>query len=834
MKVSLFDFQEEGIKRLKVKLKNASILGDFNNPQAISFSSPTGSGKTVMMTALFEKILFGDEDTEPNLDRVTLWLSDMPELNEQTKKKIHRMSSKIKTSQLVTIESDFDEQFFEKGKIYFLNTQKLGSDKLLTKKRDGRSFTIWETINNTAKNNPKEFIVVIDEAHRGMQRTEKNHKTIMQKFILGSSEDNLDIIPIVIGISATPKRFEDLLQGTSHTIHKEYINPEDVRDSGLLKERILIHYPDNPTDVEYTLLVEALEKWDEMCDLWDNYSHDETEEIVKPILVVQVQDGDKKSITKTDLSQCISAIENKIGRSLEYGEIVHNFNEVGDITIDNYIIKNVEASKIQDDNNIKVVFFKMSLSTGWDCPRAEVMMSFRKAEDLTYITQLLGRMIRTPLSRRIEKEAALNDVHLFLPNYDKESVEAVINALNNSEDAPPSNVSTSKKGVTLYKNKNLQTVFENMTDLITYQVNKSRYQRAIKRVVALGRRLTFDEVDVTALSEIKEKIINEIISSIDQLKNTEKFNEKIQDLVKVKINTVAIKNTTNQIESNNEAIINATQIDLDKYFNISGRILGNGLNLEYWKSVRTQDNKLADYEIKLNLIAFTRTTEELDRLERKCNELFDEYYQKYRKKISKLKEQSRVIYNQLRTSYSDPQDISWIFPESIDFQVGDTPKEFEKHLYVNSSNQFKVSLDQWEEDVLNMELKSSDVVAWLRNIDRKNWALQIPYESGNTVLPMFPDLLIIREKEDDYYFDILEPHNPSLKDNVEKAIGLAKFAEKHDGLYDRIQLIRKYKGANGEENYYRLDLGKESVRKKVLLINTNSQLDDLFKELATL
>ena len=46
------------------------------------------------------------------------------------------------------------------------------------------------------------------------------------------------------------------------------------------------------------------------------------------------------------------------------------------------------------------MFFKMALSTGWDCPRAEVMMSFRRAEDHTYIAQLLGRMVRTPLARR--------------------------------------------------------------------------------------------------------------------------------------------------------------------------------------------------------------------------------------------------------------------------------------------------------------------------------------------------------------------------------------------------------------------------------------------------
>ena len=39
------------------------------------------------------------------------------------------------------------------------------------------------------------------------------------------------------------------------------------------------------------------------------------------------------------------------------------------------------------------------------CPRAETMMSFRRAEDYTYIAQLLGRVIRTPLARRVATNA---------------------------------------------------------------------------------------------------------------------------------------------------------------------------------------------------------------------------------------------------------------------------------------------------------------------------------------------------------------------------------------------------------------------------------------------
>ena len=51
---------------------------------------------------------------------------------------------------------------------------------------------------------------------------------------------------------------------------------------------------------------------------------------------------------------------------------------------------------MQDDTWVRVLIAKDAISTGWDCPRAEVMVSFRPASDQTYIAQMLGRMVRTP------------------------------------------------------------------------------------------------------------------------------------------------------------------------------------------------------------------------------------------------------------------------------------------------------------------------------------------------------------------------------------------------------------------------------------------------------
>jgi len=79
-----------------------------------------------------------------------------------------------------------------------------------------------------------------------------------------------------------------------------------------------------------------------------------------------------------------------------------------------------------------------------------------------------------------------------------------------------------------------------------------------------------------------------------------------------------------------------------------------------------------------------------------------------------------------------------------------------------------------------------------------------------------------------YIFDVLEPHDPSRNDNVPKAKGMAQFAEKHSDDFGRIQLIRKKKGADNKEHFYRLDMCKLNIRKKVRSVSSDTELDKIF------
>lgn len=438
MKVELFSFQKRALA--DIRMKTAEAMGSYNRthaPQVVSFTAPTGAGKTIIMASLIESIFFGDENYVEQPTAILVWLSDSPQLNEQSKLKIDTKADKIRLSQCVTISEDsFDQEVFEDGHIYFLNTQKLSTTSKLTKNGDGRTYTIWQTLANTVHNKSDRLYFIIDEAHRGMQGREAGKATtIMQKFIKGSRIDGIPPMPVVIGMSATTQRFNTLVEGTSSTIHKSVVTADEVRASGLLKDRIVITYPEEDAiNNDMAILQAAADDWKEKWEHWTQYCYEQHYAYVNPILIVQVLNGSGKKLTDTDLDDCLRKIEERTGVKFESGQVVHTFGQTtASIQVNGLDIRYEEPSRIAEDRNIRLVFFKENLSTGWDCPRAETMMSFKRASDATYIAQLLGRMVRTPMQMHIQVDDVLNDVHLYLPYFNEDTVKDVIEALQNSE-----------------------------------------------------------------------------------------------------------------------------------------------------------------------------------------------------------------------------------------------------------------------------------------------------------------------------------------------------------------------------------------------------------------
>ncbi len=200
-----------------------------------------------------------------------------------------------------------------------------------------------------------------------------------------------------------------------------------------------------------------------------------------------------------------------------------------------------------------------------------------------------------------------------------------------------------------------------------------------------------------------------------------------------------------------------------------------------------------------------------------------------RRAISHLTESKKNVYERMVNASAVPVEVLWELPPTIECSVSGAGFFDNRHLYLAEDGSFRAALNNWESELVAEEMKNG-AVCWLRNMERKKWALTVPYEVNGAAVPMYPDLVVVRADAGGYVFDILEPHDPSRKDNCPKAAGLAKFADRHWDKYGRIQLIRRQKGPDGKEHFYRLDMSNPDVRQKVRGITTNEELDRIFAE----
>ena len=363
--------------------------------------------------------------------------------------------------------------------------------------------------------------------------------TIMQKFILGSVADNMPSMPLVIGMSATLDRFQTLANNSDSTqMPKVDVTPDEVRESGLLKDKINIHHPnDGEAFAEMTYLAQAAKEWKDKCNHWEAYKQHEDVDVC-PALVVQVKNGRNGVVSETDLDECIRQIESNAGVTLQQGEVVHTFNNGDVINMNGLEVKYLDPSRIADEKTVRVIFFKDNLSTGWDCPRAETMMSFKIATGYTNIAQLLGRMVRTPLQKRIETDDTLNEVNLYLPNFNSVTVERVKREL---EGNIPADIETHPKEKQILELRgNLpcgisrQEVFEaiNNAQIDSYAIPKKGITNYKKALFKLCHLLVRTRLCRNATKDLLADIVGKITSFIKQLEDNGQY-EETMDSVRV-------------------------------------------------------------------------------------------------------------------------------------------------------------------------------------------------------------------------------------------------------------------------------------------------------------
>lgn len=822
MRIVLKQFQEDAVARFARFLRGASrdaLAGDL---QSVLLSSTTGSGKTVMLTRAIELLLAGDEGEPPMSDAVFLWITDQPELNEQTRRKMLQTSSILTADDIVVVDASTDEEALQGGKVYFINTQKLGVEKALVSPGDRRSYTFWETIRNTISTSPGRFFLIVDEAHRGMTEDEVGQAqatTIIQKFIKGSPGE-IPAVPIVVGVSATPERYNQLIGGTGRMHRPVEVDVEDVRESGLIKDVIVIHHPKENAPADVTLLRESARVIKAFRDAWERYCIEQNEPPIRPLLVVQVRDAHGADIlSETDIAEAMRVLREELG-PLSSDAWAHSFQEGVAIPVAGETLRYLAPSDISEDPDVMVIFFKTSLNTGWDCPRAEAIMSFRPASDATNIAQLVGRLVRTPLARRVDDNELLNSVSLFLPHYNKASLAKVVAKLARPDDgALPLEVKDSGDVVELVRAADSSATFEALEQLPSYVIPRRRKVSQVRRVMKFARLLTNDGINNGAIGAARDALLAVINAEYSQKHQTPQFKRIVERRGRVTVEIVNWEVGTDELTEAASVSLDISSENIDDLFEAAGRKLNEGLHKAWWRE-RARAEPGRREAIKLELFALCIDGDLLLKLEATAQQLTQTWLTEHRDEISDLSEGSRAAYAEIRNLAGTPELTPIVYPSKI---AGRPADDFwQKHLFVDEDGLFPAALNRAEADVVNQLVEDEHVIGWLRNTDRKSWSLCVPYTSDGEVRAMYPDFLAVRRDRERLVVDLIEPHTISLADAPAKAAGLAQFAAKHADRFGKIKLI-----LIDQTKSRTFDLSDEATRDRIRAVQLPTQLKQL-------
>lgn len=798
MKYTLLPFQAKAGGQLDHRLDHAlrAWRDGRNSPQSIALSAITGAGKTVIATAVIERALTEHPDV------VFVWVTDDPALNRQTATKMLR-SSTIDADSIVILEPDFDEALLSPGTVYLLNIQRLGANSSMVKTSETRRHSLLDTLEATAKADDRTLVLVADEAHRGMKPM-ADRSTIMQRLVTTP-------MPVVWGISATLERFETTMahMGTHVMAPTVTVDNEDVRASGLLKHNLILARPDAAADL--VTLREGVRRFVEVEHQWA-----EVDESVIPALIVQVED----KIVDADIERCVTAIREELDVDLH--EMVNVFGEHQPIALPGGgLIRYVAPESIADDASVRVIFAKEAITTGWDCPRAEVLISMRAAKDATHIAQLLGRIVRAPLTRSVDEAPALNSVYAFLPKFHAGNLKSVVERLGDGG-TDEIGVTVSVDSVTVSDNGDISPNVRECLSGLTSLVAPNTSIPAPKRAFDLATMLSSDGIEDGAVSALGEQLCSALDAHRGGSRLSFRAERRAADMVTVRTTTFDLEGR----EDGSELSYLAADDELvDAAFAASAATLPQGLHQTYLSWLLAdgagEEGESSDEEIHdamLDVIAVSRMDGVLERIEDECTEYAADRLNAKRSQIRALPASRREDYDALAVSGGAPHESPLVVPEEtvapLGKLVGSEIVEFEtfdKHVLSDASGQYPCATTSWEREVLEHELSQPGVLGWYRNPSRpSDAALQVATTSD----VLLPDFIFVYDSADGPQAALIDPHSTHLADALEKLCALADYAEAFGDDFVRIEAIGSASDERDAAKVY-LDLLDEATRNRV-------------------
>ena len=830
MKLPLKDFQTHAVAELLSRLETAKLgyRGGAGQRQAVGLTATTGAGKTIIATAVIEAIIFGslDEGIAPDPGAVFLWMTDKPELNTQTQGKMLDAASDLRFDLLPEIDNTFNAETLAPGRVFFLNTQKLGAKDYLVKRGPlvGRNFTFWDIVRKTIEDPTRTLYLVVDEAHRGMIEARKIEEanSIIQRFIKGYPEAGMPAVPIVLGISATPARFLTVVQGAGRTTSQWDVPPDDVKASGLIKEKTLGEWAGEQQHDAMALFPDAVRAWKDAHDDWAAYhaTYGEAggEKLVVPALIIQVENEIGDHVTATDLDALIRVITDIAGAMPDIA-FAHAFGTHVPEPVGGRVIRYIEASTIAGDTDSRVVFFKTSLDVGWDCPRAEVLFSFRRAVDPTSIAQTIGRMVRTPLARRIEENEDLNSAYVFLPFYEEAGVKAIIKHLNDSgNEAIAGTIAPRRETISLPLRTDVAPVVTAIEAVPSYLVPTPRSRPEIRTLADLGNYLSASGIDPGAFKREMAGCAALLITKRDALADDEDFKKEVSDEGEVVVRHAELAFDAAGAIGTGTRTVPATEESIGRMFVEAARKLTNEAASTYVR-LRLAADPTSIGVARLEAYSLVNRDGVMDAVNAHASVRIDALRAQHGPAIAGLPAARQARYRAILRQVPAPSLVPLKLPDKAIFRKGSAA--LTKHVYADG-NEALIHLNGWETDSIVPEITKAGTIGWLRNGEREGWFC-VPWRDGNIWRGFFPDFLLVREDGDRLVTDLIDPHDHTKPDALGKAKGLSAYAATHADQLGHIDLVARI-----GTRYRRLHLDQLAIRKEVDALQGLNELRGLY------
>lgn len=383
--IQLKDYQRKAVRELKRKMVDMLNLPD--DRQKLVFKAPTGSGKTVMASALLDELTQElPENGECIYTRVAwVWIAPN-KLHQQSYRSMRNYFSETRSLRPVMFDECDHLEGLQQGDVLFLNWESINKDNAVMIRDNEQNRTLFELLRRTRIQSNIPVVVVIDEEHmfggRNATKSEKVLKSINPKIEL-----RISATPVTMSFQAVEIR------------RSEVVAEEMIKKGVELNPNVRSSNEQTSLTVNQQLLVKALKKRAELAKAYAQYG-------INPLLLIQLPNDTSDSLSndeKTIAEEMKSYLQAMCNISVDNGKLAVWLSKDKSPNLENIT---------KADDITEVLLFKQAIALGWDCPRASVLLIFREMKSMTFTTQTVGRILRMP-EQRFYRDDRLNHGYVY-------------------------------------------------------------------------------------------------------------------------------------------------------------------------------------------------------------------------------------------------------------------------------------------------------------------------------------------------------------------------------------------------------------------------------------